>query len=535
MSIKLTKTNFILFRECPNNVWVKEHEPKEYAKFEISDFEKSLAVMGNEVEDLARGMFPSGYLVERRSEGAQELTQKLILEKTPVIFQAVFGTDKYIAAADVLQWNDSVQQYDLYEIKMSSTEEDDEEEEGKPKRVNKKRELQYEYDLAFQTNVIEACGISLNKKYLVRLNRAYVRHGDLDFTPNQLFIVEDKTEAIERLKPTAREEMTQAYKYLSNAEMPSGTCPCYYKGRSAHCTAFSYINPKVPKYSVHDLNRIGNSKRYLKELLDEGILEISDVPIDDRLKPKETKKDEKPSKPRKLNQILAHKSQKPLIDINGIKGELDSLTFPLYFLDYETYPTAIPPYNGYHPYQQIVFQYSLHVLKNKDSEPESFECLVLDGEPSERIAKSLREHIGDKGTVISWFKTFENSRNRELANYLPDYNAFFSHIIARTYDLMGIVEDQYYVHPGFEGRSSIKKVLPVIAQLTGASNLSYHALGVQNVTDAIEAYRQITRGELVGEAAKEKALQMLEYCKLDTYAMYAIWKYLNGIIESSPK
>ena len=517
MPIKLTKTDFILFRECPNNVWVKKHKPEEYEKFEISEFEKSLAVMGNEVEELARGMFPAGYLIDKRSEGARELTQKLIAEQAPVIFQAIFATDKYLAAADVLKWNNSVQKYDIYEIKMSSTEgadeeEGDEEEDKKPKRVNKKRELQYEYDLAFQTNVIEACGVQLHSKYLVRLNRAYVRDGELDFTPNKLFIIEDKTKAVEFLKSAAAEEMEQAYDFLSSVKMPPDPCPCYFKGRSSHCTAFSYINPSVPVYGVHDLNRIGNSKKYLKELLDEGILEIGDVPIDDRLRP------------RKLNQVLVHKSQKPLIDIESIKAELDSLTFPLYFLDYETYPTAIPPYNGYHPYQQIVFQYSLHVLQDKDSEPISFECLILDGEPSDRIAKSLREHMGDTGTVVSWFKTFENSRNRELANFLPSHKDFFLGIIARTYDLMGIVENQHYAHPGFEGRSSIKKVMPVLAP-----HLSYKKLGVQNGTDAIEAYRQITTGELTGEMAKEKKRQMLEYCKLDTYAMYAIWKYLKNL------
>jgi len=80
MTTTLSKTDYILYRECPNNVWVKKHKPEEYAKFEVSEFEKSLAVMGNEVEKLARGMFPAGYLVERRSEGAQELTQKLIAE-----------------------------------------------------------------------------------------------------------------------------------------------------------------------------------------------------------------------------------------------------------------------------------------------------------------------------------------------------------------------------------------------------------------------------------------------------------------------
>lgn len=524
----LTKTDFILYRECPNNVWVRRNQPTEYAKFEVSEFEQSLAEMGNDVEELARGMFSSGFLVERRSDGAQELTKKLIDERTPVIFQAVFATDKYLAATDVMKWNDDSQLYDLYEIKMSSTEEDDEDDDGKPRPVNKKRELQYEYDLSFQVNVVEACGVRVGKKYLVRLNRKYVRDGELDFTPGTLFIVEDKTEAIDRLAPTAATEMEQAHRYLSDHETPPGPCPCYYCGRNSHCTAFSIINPHVPKYSVHDLNRIGNSKRYLKELLDEGILHIKDVPIDDRLTPKKSKDPLKPSKPRKRNQILVHKSNEPLVDLESLRAELDSLKFPLYFLDYETYPTAIPPFSGYWPYQQIVFQYSLHVLNDPNTEPAHFEELVLDGDPSERIAKSLKEKIGDSGTVISWFKTFENSRNRELGKLLPEYSDFFKMVIGRTYDLMNIVENQHYVHPGFEGRSSIKKVLPVLAP-----ELSYKALsGVQSGTDAIEAYRQISSGELGGDALIEKKRQMLEYCKLDTYAMYILWKFFRDIVDA---
>jgi hypothetical protein len=541
MKMLLSKTDFILYRECPNNVWVKRHEPEEYAKFETSEFEKSLAMTGNEVEELARGMFPAGYLIERRSEGAQELTKKLISERVPVIFQAVCATDKYLAATDVLVWNESENAYDLFEIKMSSafeikqeemSESDDDEEDSKPKKVNKKKELQYEYDLAFQVNVFEACGIKINNKYLIRLNKEYIKNGELDFSENKLFVKEDKTEKVNNLLEQAKFEMAQASAFLSQTKKPASPCPCYYKGRSAHCTAFKYINPNVPDYSVHDLNRIGNSKALLKDLLDQGILTIEKVPEDlipkvKKLSEKDKEKGKKESKPRKLNQIRAYKSKEPIVDIDSIKIELNSLTFPLYFLDYETYPAAIPLYNGYHPYQQIIFQYSLHVVKDESSEPVHFECLILDGEPSERIAKSLQEHIGSTGTVISWYKSFENSRNRELSKFLPDYKDFFLDLVARTYDLMDIVENQYYVHPGFEGRSTIKKVLPVLAP-----HLSYKTLHVQSGTDAIEAYRQIMKGELIGEMMKEKEHQMLEYCCLDTYAMYEIWKHFLSIIKN---
>lgn len=528
MSKLLTKSDFILYKDCAKNVWIKWHKPEEYNKFGVSEFEKALGVMGNDVEELARGIFPNGYLIEKRSAGAQELTKKLISEHHPVIYQAVFSTDEYLAATDILVWNVGAGAYDIYEIKMSSTDDEDEEEieDDKPRKVNKKKELQYEYDLAFQTNVAKLCGVNFNKKYLVRLNRSYTRIGKLDL--DKLFEITDKTNEInDTFQSITLSEMTGALSYLTDEKEPIGQCSCYYtRGRSSHCTSFSISNPMVPEYSVHDLNRIGGSKKYLSELLAEGILHIADVPEDERLKPKKPKTGEKPSKPRKLNQVIVHKTKEPIVDFDAIKNELNSLQFPLYFLDYETYPTAIPPFDGYHPYQHIVFQYSLHILRDKDSKPEHIECLVLDGDPSERIVESLNKNIGNTGTVISWYKKFENSRNRELANLLPQYKDFLFNIVERTYDLMDIVDKQYYVHDGFRGSASIKKVQPVIAP-----NFSYKNLEVQNGTDAIEAYRQIFKGELVGKDAEEKKKQMLEYCKYDTEVMYEIWRFFTNLVE----
>jgi len=527
---RLNKTDFILYRECTKNVWIKWNMPVEYGKFEISEFEQSLAVMGNEVEELARGLWPNGYLIEKRSAGAQELTARLMKEHAPVIYQAVFSTDKYLAATDVIYWNEKASAYDLYEIKMSSTEGEDEDEDdtGKPKKVNRKKELQYEYDLTFQTNVAEMCGVKFNKKYLVRLNKKYERNGELNFS--KMFEVEDKTEVIdnEAFKSNVLTEMESAYSYLSQKEMPKGHCTCYFKGRSSHCTSFSISNPDVPPYSVHDLNRIGNSKKYLSELLNEGILEIDKVPEDDRLKPKQKKTGEEKSKPKKLNQVRVHKTKKPIIDIASIKSELDALQFPLYFLDYETSPRAIPLYNCYHPYQHVVFQYSLHILKSKDAKLEHRECLILNGDPAERLVTSLRKDIGDIGSVISWYKSFENSRNKELAGLVPSQYDFLHSVINRTYDLMDIVEKQYYVHHGFKGSSSIKKVQPVIAP-----DFSYKELDVHNGTDAIEAYRQISSGEITGKAAEEKRLAMLKYCEYDTMIMYIIWKFFIDLVKKN--
>ncbi len=528
----ISKTDFILWRDCPHNTWVKKNKPEVYNSFEISEFEKSLGEIGNEVELVARKMFPGGYLVEGRNQGSQDLTKKLIAEKTPIIFQGVFATNKFMAASDVLKWNEADNVYDIYEIKMSSAAVDGDE------VAKDAKDDQFENDLAFQANVAQMIGLKIGKKYLIRLNKDYVRKGELDLTPGALFIIEDKTEKINEMMPGVLVDMVRACEFLNQKDQPKAPCDCYYKGRGSHCTTFTYLNPEVPKYSVHDLNRIGNSKRALKSLLDEGILTLDRIPDEDeRLKPSPIKKPGEEARdgvPRKWNQVKAYKTGEPIIDLEAIKTELNSLTFPLYFLDYETWPRAIPPFNGYYPYQQIVFQYSLHILEKPDAEPIHKEFLHFDGDPAEQIVASLRKDIGNVGTVISWHKSFENSRNKELAEMVPLEFNFLNDLIKRTYDLKDIVENQHYVHPGFLGRSSIKKVLPVVAALTGQEkDLDYKKLGVKNGMDAIEAYRQIKDGELVGEAKEQKIKDMLKYCKLDTYAMYVIWKFFYDLVKNS--
>ena len=223
--------------------------------------------------------------------------------------------------------------------------------------------------------------------------------------------------------------------------------------------------------------------------------------------------------------MSVHRTKEPIIDYDAIKKELDSLMFPLYFLDYETFPTAVPIFSGYHPYQHIVFQYSLHIL-TEDLKLTHEECLILDGDPAERLVSSLRKHIGNTGSVVSWYKKFENSRNRDMMKLVPSQADFLQGVIDRTYDLMDIVENQYYVHHGFRGSSSIKKVQPIIAP-----ELAYEKLFVKSGTDAIEAYRQILKGEVTGEALEEKRRHMLEYCKYDTKVMYVIWNFFKDLVK----
>lgn len=501
--IILSKTDYLLFRECKKNLWYKVHQPDLYWSQELSDFEKQIIETGNEVELVARQLFIGGVLVEGRDLLAEEKTQELLNKKTPVIFQAVFKNDYFFAAVDVLEYKPDGS-WHIFEIKATSD-------------VDKKTHY---HDLAFQVNLLEKLGLKISGASVIHLNSEYIRQGDINVF--KLFSIIDVTEVVWEIKEAVAQEMQTAIQYIASDSEPLGYCDCIYKGRSAHCSTFLHSNPKIPAYGVHDISRIGQSKKKLQDLVDVGIFEFNDIPEElfDTLSPAQQ------------NQIETHLTGRLLLDRPSIKKELDSLTFPLYFLDYETFPAAIPRFDGFSPYQQIPFQYSLYVLESPEDAPEKMthhEFLFDDAtDPSSAFLKSLQEHIGEKGSVIVWNKGFECKINNELAERQPNFKSFIEAVNARVYDLMEIFAKQYYVDKNFKGRVSIKNILPVLVP-----ELSYKKLDIKEGGTASQKWNEMTMGNL-SEKEKEKIKQDLKiYCGLDTYAMYAIWKVLHKLHVAS--
>ena len=369
------------------------------------------------------------------------------------------------------------------------------------------------YILAFQVYLARKVGYTVTGAYLVRLNKNYVRGGSINL--DKLFVVEPVITYVDEVLPRVESEIKEMIKLLASSKQPHGPCCCIYKGRSKHCTTFSESNNKILtkkelEYGVHDLTRIGSSKKRLCELIDSGIYHISKIPDDFEF----GKKIEK--------QVRTHKRGKEDIDREAIRTELDSLKFPLYFLDYESFNPAIPRFVGYKPYQQIPFQFSIHRLDSPDAKLSHEEFLYTGkDDPSPLFAADLRKKIGKVGSIIVWNKTFEQSHiNRHLAIRIPEYADFLNDIISRMFDLMTIFSKQLYIHPDFHGSASIKKVLPVL------STLSYEDLDIGNGSEAMNTWNKlVTENVSDNERAKtEKAMR--DYCGQDTKAMYEIWKYL---------
>jgi len=494
--VTVSKTDYILWRECRKNAWLKIHRTDVYYANELSAFEKQIIETGNEVEAVARNLFPTGVLIEGRDEAAQNKTAELIKSGEKTLFQPIFVKDGFLAACDVLKLNEKTGEYDIYEIKASNS-------------IDTKLHLP---DLAFQVCLLKKCGIKIGTINLLHLNAKYVRQGTLEIT--RLFTIEDVSETVSGMLEAVDAEMSQALTYLSAEKEPAGPCECVYKGRSSHCTTFSYSNPHIPGYSVHDIARIGVSKAKLMELIDGNVYKLDDVPESIKLSEIQA------------NQVNVHITKRPIIRADKIAEEFRSLVFPLYFLDYETFPCAIPRFDGFSPYQQIPFQYSLHVAESPDKEPAHFEFLHEGTDnPSQPFVDSLKANVGKIGTIIVWNKKFECGRNEELAKRVPAAKPFLDDLNSRVYDLMDIFSKQYHVHHDYQGSTSIKYVLPVLVP-----ELKYDNLPIREGGTASQKWDEMVNSGLLTDVKKQIAANLKKYCELDTYAMYAIWKHLNGLL-----
>jgi len=498
--IAISKSDFLLWRECRKNAWLKIHKPDVFYAAKLSDFEKSIIETGNEVESEARKLFPTGILIEDRDEAAQKKTADLISSKAPTIFQAIFSKDGFLAASDILSYDQQSNSYSLYEIKATNA-------------VDERLHLP---DLAFQANLLKMHGVKIGKIGVIHLEPKYVRGEELDVV--KLFKFSDVTEEVNQMLESIGNEMGKALSYLSDKKEPLGPCECVYKGRSSHCATFAYSNPHIPEYSVHDIARIGLSKGKLIELIDGNVYRLEDIP--ESIELSEIQSNQVNEHIKGLSQSLSYR---PLIRADKIAEEFRSLQYPLYFLDYETFPCAIPRFAGFSPYQQIPFQYSLHVVEKSGAEPVHREFLHEGSDdPSRAFADSLMKNIGKLGTVVVWNKKFECGRNKELAKRLPDTKSFFEDMETRVYDLMDIFSKQYHVHKDYRGSTSIKYVLPVLAP-----ELSYDKLEIKEGGTASMKWNEMTTGSLSLEAKRKIAKDLKTYCGQDTYAMYAIWKHLD--------
>lgn len=490
----LSKSDFLKYRVCPSYFWLWKNKPELVPEDSPAEVRENKFEQGNQIELIARQLYPDGELVRGYNTQAASNTEQLIADGASTLFQATVITENgLLAMADVIEREGDG--WILYEVKSSSK--------VKPEHIP---------DMAFQKLAFETAGYTINATKVIHLNKEYVRHGE-SVDPKSFFITEDVTEAVTALLPEVRDQVTLALQNMSQSDEPSA-CPCRSTSRGKHCPTFIHFNPDIPEYSVYDVSRMQGKK--LAELVDSEIFNIKDIPDDFILTANQQA------------QVDIEKRGAPHIDQGAIQQSLSELEFPLYFLDYESVNPAIPLVDGVRPHQQMVFQYSLHVLDTPDGELRHTEHLCREASSTalETLASQMREDIGDTGSVIVWNKVFERDRNKELAELFPQYADFYESLNARIYDLMDVFAKNYYVHPGFLGKCSIKYVLPVLVP-----ELSYKDLAIGKGDIASVRWYEIATNEDT-DGADQVFADLLAYCELDTLAMVKIYEHLTSKIHT---
>lgn len=497
-----SKSKYCGFWQCPKMTWLDKYKPEE----KVIESDEVQYKIGHQVGEMAKTLF--GNYVDTtvvKEDGKLDIsamiknTEEEIAKGTENICEAAFSYSGLYCAVDILHKEKGG--YAIYEVKSSTKKEDEE-----PNYI-------YMVDIAYQKYVLEKSGITVTGTYLVQLNKHYVRQGDIDV--KQLFFIQDVSRFIQEEYEKIDDNIAEAERVLNSAEEPdidlSSKCTKPYK-----CAFWQYCAKRLPEHNVFDLYYYKSKfKRYAENI----------ISFDDLLNSKINLSDVQ----RRQIEFSKKGDDDIYFDKLGIKSFLSTLSYPLYFLDFETMQSAIPQFDGTTPYQQIPFQYSLHYIEKEGGELHHKEFLAVSGEnPLRKIAESLCENIPQNVCTLAYYKSFECGRLEELAKLFPDLSEHLTNIKDNVKDLLVPFQEGFYYKKAMGGSFSIKSVLPAIFPDDPA--LNYHNLdGVHNGSEAMEIFPRIKD---MPTNEQEKAREnLLKYCELDTLAMVKVLEELKRVVK----
>ena len=495
--IKLSKSRYCKCVQCEKILWLSEYKPE----CTLINKNESVIANGMKVGQLAKGLFGDYEDISYNEDLSVMIknTEELMQDKPNVIAEASFSYENNFCSVDILK-NDS-DGVEIYEVKSAT--------EIKPYFFD---------DVAYQYYVLSNLGLNVKKVCIVYLNnKTYVRGRELDI--DQLFNIEDVTfEALQKQSEVkdnidSINSLMQIHDGDSEPETDIGVS-CLDKDNP--CVFWNYCTGDLPKPNVFDVFLMNKAKKFEKYY--DGIISFEDLENDDDF-----------TTPRFVEQIdFELHDRLPKIEMEAINEILDSLRYPLYFIDYETCQYAIPEFEGTKAYQQIPFQYSLHIIEEEGAPLKHREFLAEVGDENmiRHFAKSMIEDIAENGSVIIYNNSFEPARNREIGEMYPDLKDEMERINANMVDFMVPFRKRSYYTKEMEGSYSIKKVLPAL--FPDDDELDYTKLpGVHKGDEAANAF--LTLIEKTPEEQKEIRQGLLEYCKLDTYAMVKIWEKFRQV------
>ena len=484
----LTKSKFLNGLQCPKLLWIRCNAPQDIP--EPSEQLQAIFDTGRRVGELATSRFPGGVRVGEDDfvKNLEETRQLLALKTPKPIYEAGIQSGRVYARADILRPSDKSGKWDVIEVKCSTG----------SKEV-------YLQDIAFQRYCYEQAGLLIDRCYLMHVNNQYVRQGEID--PDEFFTLLDVTEEIRDFYDQIPALVEGFLRIIDMKSCPPisirGYCNKPYEcPMKPVCWAF------LPDGNVTQLSNIRDKKF---DLIDQGIILIKDIPASFELSDKQ-----------EIQRACAI-SKREHIDKSEIENFLKGLHYPLYFMDFETIWEVIPRFDGIRPYQQVPFQFSVHIQRTPGASLEHvFFLHKSTDDPRRYFIRSLSDCMGSEGDIIVYNRSFEEGRLKEIADAFPEFAVSCQSMALRMMDLLAPFRKFQYYHPGQKGSASLKKVLPALV------GHGYEGLTIAEGGTASAEYARITYGKDVTDVDRNQVYADLEkYCALDTKAMADILEKLK--------
>ena len=487
--MKISKTKYVAGVQCPKRLYLLVRARELAAQPDGSD--EAIIGRGREVGLLARQLFPGGVEVDGSGglEAATRSTRELVENSdVPAIFEGAFEQNDVVVKTDILQRRKE-NRWRLVEVKSTADLKD-----------------HHSDDVAIQSYVLSHSGLKLASVWLAHINRSYVLTGTT-VDPRQFFSFRNLTTRTQNLQPELKLRLREQFRILTvpkPPDVPTGphcinpvVCEFFY-----HCN-----HPKPDDYIGYLPHLHASAMQQLEEM---GIESVHDIPADFKLSEFQRRA------------CTAMQTGQPWFS-EELKTEFESLSYPLYFMDFETVNPAIPRFPGMHPYDHLPFQWSVHVQAQPGAAPEHLEFLATDStDPRRAFSSSLCEALGEHGSIVVYNQQFESERLWELAGWLPEYTQRIRDIQCRLWDLLPVVRNHVY-HPAFGGSFSLKAVLPALVP-----EMTYEGMEVPNGQAAGFAWETMIGGSM-GEAERQaKRRALLDYCGQDTLALVRLLETLQN-------
>jgi hypothetical protein len=480
-STNVDKAAFLAAIKCPTQGWfVRKYRhassPTEADQLRMEE--------GMEIGRRARGLFPGGRLVPpQTTSAAVELTRKLMADpKGSSIFEGTFAVDGYVAKADILQRRSKG--WHLLEVKS---------------RLEPDAELVQ--DVTYTLMVLRRAGVNVVRVSLVLLSRNF----RLGMTESKMFEPHDCTaDAVELLDEfdecwdSAKSAVLAAKRRTPELIFACKGCAFF----STHCLG------KGIEAHIFQLPRL--STRMFDKLVKTGASTIHDIPGGFPLT--------EPQERARRATVIG----RPQVSSKPLKQYLAQITWPAFYLDFETVKSAIPLYPNIKPHEQIPTQYSLHICDRPGRVIDHREFLASPSRDERReLAENLLKDLNGLGHIVV-YTSFEKTTLKKLGDLFGDLKPALDGCVARLFDLEKVFRS-WYCHPSFHGKTSIKVTLPALV------DMSYKGLAIADGDAAVAKFARMARGEISGKEAIDVRRALLEYCKQDTLAMVRLHKHLADL------